>query len=181
MPHQRKTIREAIKAAIVAGSTAAGSRVFESRIVPWRTQELPAISVYTDDETVDPDSKSTAPRELDRGLQLAIEVAVIASADVDDALDALAFEIERIMDRDETFGGVCSGSILSTTEFGLKVDGERPMGLMRMVYSVRYFTYAPDADDVPLDDFKTADIVHNLSNEQHENDQANDRLEDLDL
>lgn len=181
--HQRQVIREAVQAALKGASpnynTSAGARVQETRLGPHKQAELPAVAVYTLDESVDVAASGNSPRELARNLDLAVEGWARASSDVDDSLDALALEIERAMHADPTFGGTVADSMLGATEIGMKLDGDRPMGCVRLVYSVRYYTFAPDAADVTLDRFDTADIQYNLAGAQEEDDRANDILENL--
>jgi hypothetical protein len=177
MAHERTEIREAVVAQLIAASTAAGSRVYETRLAPIRTAELPAISVYVDSETVRPDSMSSAPRELKRTAELAIEAWARADADVDDVLDALALEIETAMDSDVNLDETAFNSVLSSTEVKISMDGDRPMGVVRLVYAVVYHT--DQRVDAPDDDFDKADVKFSLENEQDEADQANDSLEDI--
>lgn len=176
--HQRQLIREAARAALV-GKTAAGERVCSTRVVPYRRGELPAIAVYTLEESVDPDSVSSAPRELARDLDLAIEAAVRAGETVDDDLDGLAWEIERAIHADETLGGTASDCVLSETTIDVLDEGDQLTGVVRLVFRVRYYTYAPDPDDVELEDFQTADIRHSLGGAVETNDQAHNHLENL--
>lgn len=178
MLHRRQLIREAAAAAL-KGKTDAGDRVYETRLVPYRLLELPAIAVYSLDESTEEASRSTAPRELERDLELAIEGAVKQGENVDDAMDALALEIERVMHADPTLGGVASDTFLSGTEFFVDVESDRPAGVIRLVYRTRYYTQAPDPADVQLDDFATADIRTSLAGKDHQDDQAHDRLENL--
>lgn len=174
--HQRQIIREAfaaqIKGAEPAFKTAAGPRVFETRMVPWRTQELPAISVYSGDESVD-DQKS-APRELKRTVDMTIEATVIASADLDDALDALALEIERAMHADPTLGGAASDTVLKRTTIGTMVEGNRPLGAVQLVYETTYYTNAPEAEDTLLDDLETVHTRTSIGGLQGAAEQAED-------
>lgn len=180
MAHQRQLIREAAAAALVAANTAAGSRVYETRQIPHRKLELPAIAVYTLQESVDADSASTAPRWLIRQVQLLIEAIVKPGANVDDTLDAICLEIERAMHADETLGGTCWKSILSSTELDYFEEGDKEIGLAKLIYSVTYETQAPDADDVELDDLSTIAINYSLNGEQpDEDDQAQDLIENL--
>lgn len=159
MPHQRKLIREAVKAALVAAGTAAADRVFETRLVPWRTAQLPAISVYSRSE--DGITVESEPRVLRRPLSLVIEGVVIANQDVDDALDALSLEIERAMHADPTLGDVCGDSYLASVELGMMdVEGARPMGAVQLVYAVTYRTGAPEAEDVTLDPLEEARVSY---------------------
>jgi hypothetical protein len=180
--HQRQLIREAAKAALV-GKTGAGARVYETRVVPFKRLELPAIAVYTLEENVDPASRSTAPRELKRTVDLAIEAAVKQGENIDDALDAIALEIERALHADETLGGAASDSILSSTEIDVLEDGDRLVGVVTLVYSVTYYTDAPAAEDAAageLVDLARVDVRHNLGGSVDVNDEARDRLEGLD-
>lgn len=174
--HQRQIIREAVRDRLLGSNTVAEDRVFKSRVLPYGELELPAIAVYSRTEPVDPDSKNTAPRELTRNLQLVIEGVVKLSEDVDDALDALALEIERAVDRDPTFGGAASDAILSSTDVTIEEDGDQPTGVVILTYTITYYTQAPEAEDVPLDEFRTADIRHNLGGAVHPDNEARDRV-----
>ncbi len=161
-------------------ATAAGARVTSSRRAPNDTDELPCISVYTDSEQIDPASQNTNPRELKRRPVLAIEawVKVPAGGDVDAALDAIALEIETAMDGDDTLDDTASESILESTETGVKLDGARPMGCIRLEYATVYRTDLRIAE--PEDDFDEAATDYSLNGEQpDEDDQAHDLVEDI--
>jgi hypothetical protein len=157
MAHRRQLIREAIKAALLS-QTAAGIRVYETRKVPAKRLELPSIAIYTLQESINPDSKNRAPRELTRNVSVAIGAAVKEGENVDDAMDDIALEIERVMHADETFGGVCGDSILSETEMDVSEIGDQPIGIVILTYSVTYYTTAPEAEDTDLDDFESAGV-----------------------
>lgn len=181
MAHQRKLIRDAVKAALIGTApgyaTAAGARVESQRVFAWKENQLPAISVYTVEEPVDPSSRNTAPRTLKRNLQLAIECAVKAGTNVDDAIDALAEQVERAMHFDETFGGVCGDSILSATDIEVATEGGLLVGMCRLLYAVTYNTGAPEAEDLELDNFESAGIRTNLSNGQDVEDEPLNEVE----
>ncbi len=182
--HQRQIIRGAVQAILLA-KTAAGAQVFKTRMVPYRKLELPAIAIYALQEPVDPESKNAAPRELTRNLQLVVEAAVKADEGVDDALDAIALEIERAMHADPTLGGAASDALLSNTELTVVEESqgrmlEQPLGIATLTYAVRYYTYAPDAADVTLDDLRTVDAKTSLGGAVAAGDQAEDKLQDLD-
>jgi hypothetical protein len=180
MPHLRQTIRETVKALLVAASTGAATRVFETRVVPWRTVELPAISVYTLDETSA--HNNTAPRELTRELTLEIVAAVRATTDVDDQLDDLALQIERAMHRDWTLGNVVADSVLASTEIGVESSGDKPIGMVRLNYTITYRTNVPEDEDVAdlLTDLQEVDTKFNVGGGQDPRDQAEDDLTGLD-
>lgn len=171
MTHQRKIIRHAVREALkqsdlITPIVAAG-KVQASRVVRWLPRDLPAIAIWTAEEAVDEDSRTTAPRELTRNLQLVIESAMVVDSKedlddevpaIDDDLDDLAEAIERTVHRDETFGGVTSDCILSGTVIDLFEEGSNIIASMRMTWDVKYYTMAPEPEDVQLDNFERANI-----------------------
>lgn len=177
MAHPRQLIRHAVAAALT-GATAAGANVYKTRVLPFRRNGLPAVAVYTLTESVRTDEKS-APRELERRTELVVEGAVQAASteNADDALDALALEIEAALHADPTFGGTAADSILSSTEIDVAGEGEQMIGVVKLTYEVTYYAYADVG--TTLDDFKTANIRHNLGNAVHPDNEAVDRVSGL--
>lgn len=156
--HERQMLREATIAALL-NKTAAGPRVYKSRRAPIPEATLPVIHVYTDQEPVDDNSGKTAPRELTRRPDLVIEAWVVASADVEDSLDAIALQIETAMDADRFLDGCAFNSWLSNTELGVSVQGARPMGAAQLTYSVIYHTdQRTQATDDARDHYVVSDI-----------------------
>jgi hypothetical protein len=107
-PLQRQVVRERTVAQLM-GRTAAGDRVYPSRVVPYRREQpLPAISVYTLAEVGVPLGNMSA-FQFQESLQLTIEAVVereTAEGDTADArlradvcapLDALCAEIEQAL------------------------------------------------------------------------------------
>lgn len=178
--HPRQKIREAAKAALV-GKTAAGAKVYETRTVPFRLVDCPAISVYTPGDSVDVDrSLQSSTRTLDRTLTLEIVAAVKGGGNVDDDLDAIALEIERAMHLDWTLGGTCADSILTDTETDVKKDGDQFIGFVLLEYTVFYTSEAPDHSEAPdLDALESVDVRYSLKNQQAPADRANDLITGL--
>lgn len=174
MAHQRKLIRDAVVAALT-DATAAGEQVEATRVIPYRKSTLPAIAVYTLKEATDRDSANTAPRRLRRELELEIAAVVAPSDRMDDALDALAVEIEAAMDADRELGGTCADSFLESTTIEPLADGDSIMGLMTMTYVVTYQTEAV-ADASAADDFLRVGATQNLGNAQPAGDRATDQF-----
>lgn len=175
MPHPRKLIRHAVVTQLT-GATAAGARVFKARMVPFKQGELPAVAVYTPDEEIET-TRSTAPRELERALQLVVEVVTASGSpsDVDDSADDLSEQVEAAIDADPTLDGTATDTILARVESDVFSESGKNHGLVRLTFTVFYETYAPMTAPA-ADDFVTADIRHNLNGEQASADQANDRL-----
>lgn len=174
--HQRKLIRDAVVAQLT-GKTDAELRVYPTRELPLKVAELPAVCIYTLEETVSPESRSSSPRRLTRSLQLGVEIIVRATEAVDDALDALSLQVEVAIDADPRFGDTCIDSILSSVQIGIDNEGNRPTGRCLMSYAVEYETEAPAAADQPaLPDFERAHVETNLSGDQAAADRAVDDI-----
>lgn len=171
MSHQRQVIRDAVKAALVS-RTMAGTNVFATRFIPLQTVQLPALTVYTLNEDVDPESinRTRGPsRELWRTAKMMIEGTVIASGTTDnpdDVMDTFAAQIEKAMNADETFGGVCDRSIMESTEIDVLEVGKKAVGVVALTYSVLYQTWAPDDADTNLNDFEGVKIDYQIPSSQ---------------
>jgi hypothetical protein len=168
MPHHRQLIRAAA-VDMLTGQTDAGSRVYRTRSLPVRKIPLPAISVYTLEELVTPESVDTAPRELTRELPLLIEGWVRAGENVDDAMDELAVQIEAAMHADPYLRDTAAESILDSTVMEVIEDGDREMGLIVLTYAVTYRTLAPEAP-TNLDEFLTAPTKYRVPGTTDAND-----------
>lgn len=149
--HPRRLLRDAIVATLT-GVTSAGARVTKTRRDPIRLQDLPQISVYTLEETVDDASALMAPRELTRSTSIAVVAHVIDadSAPVDDAMDAIALEIETAMASNRYLSGTAGGhgAILTRTEIDIlsSENGDPIVGVIRLIYSATYYTLEVDPD-----------------------------------
>lgn len=187
MSHQRQQIREAAKTVLIGAltvddvttyATSAETRVYETRLLPLTRLKLPAISVYTMEESsTDNDS---APRILTRSMRMALEIAVQQGTNIDDSMDAICVQAERAMHADPTLGGTCGDSVLTSSEFEITEENNKFTGVVTLVYTVTYETFAPDPDDVDLtDDFSTVSVVREMSTEDNsaDEDQANDFFE----
>lgn len=158
--HHRTIVRRAVRD-LLKGKTTAGERVDTTRVDTWRDNELPAISVYTTVEDVDDASIETAPRELTRDVEVEVVGVVSSSERMDDAMDALALQIETVMHADPFLGGVAGDSILTGTEANIHNEGKRLIGIVVLTYKVTYRTLAPEAPD-GLDDFLKADTHYDV-------------------
>jgi len=177
MAHQRKLIRNATVAQLLAAGTAAGSRIESTRMIPHRRYEGTALGVYTPEETVENTETRTAPRELYRMATLVIEGVVAASsgAEAADALDDLAEQVEAALDADDTLGRTCEESLLQSTDLEVAEDGQKTVGLLRLTYSAFYHQFAPTAVSAP-DAFLTANVKTNLGGVVAPADQAEDTI-----
>lgn len=182
----RKAIRKKV-AEILKGTTDAGDKVFPNASVPAWEEELPAILIYPRSEPAG--EYATAPRELERDLDLTIEIVAKGpevneegdepdEKSLEDILDDIAEQVECEMSRDETLGGTCDDSILTNTEFEFEGAGGLPIGSARLTYSVTYYTHSPRSVDkqIEINDLEGHDIEYNIS-EDSDTREAEDTLD----
>lgn len=136
MSHARTQIRNAVRVLLQA-YTSVGSNVYESRIYPLNDPKLPAILIYTKEETL-LDQSMSKPRTMQRQVQLVIEIYAKASNNVDETIDNLAAEIEQLLGGDPTIGGKAKDSMLVTTEIQFSDEGEKPIAIGILSYAVHY-------------------------------------------
>ena len=138
MAHVRKAIREHVVTTITSLSTT-GSNVYETRYFPLQTGNLPALIVYTLDETVEDYTLGQNTRTQFRALNLIIEAHCRGTANIDDTLDTIAEEVEEAMVTDITRGGNAQDTKLVATEVDFDTASQKT-GLMRLTYLISYNT-----------------------------------------
>lgn len=136
MTHARTQIRQAV-VNLLKDNTAAGSRVYASRVYALDDPKLPALLVFTPQEGMGNPSMQR-PRTQQRNLQLVIEGYVKARGDIDAEADALALEVEQIIGADPTLGGLVKDATLDTTSTQLSGEGEKPVAIISLTFAVLY-------------------------------------------
>lgn len=165
MSHPRKAIRQAAVQLLLAGATAAGQHVFDSRVRRLPTSLLPALLVYTRSDKVDKNA-ADAPRIYLRQVELAIEV-VVAADNMVDAMDDLCREVEVLLENNETLGGL--GEVAyAGTEIELDGEADPPVAIAVMTFVVEY---EDDIKTAVTGDYTGANVTWNLTtppDQQHE-------------
>ena len=154
MTHVRRRIRDHVAARLADAARdpdpatgrpglLLGVSTHRSRIYPAAP---PAVAVYTlsedaDTEGVDP---GRAPPRWIRRVDLAVELLAAADPDVDDALDDLAENVERVLARDLTFGRLAVRADLAATDIEIVEDAATPLAAATLVYRAEYRTAADD-------------------------------------
>jgi hypothetical protein len=138
MPHARKSIRDAVASLLIAGSTSAGSNVFTNRPNRAWQSELPAIFIQSGSESANPRALNVT--NYRRTLDLKIELKIEENDTTDDDLDALALQVETIMNANQLLG--LSGTVTSVVYQGsdptITSEGEQTIGVLVMNYQVQY-------------------------------------------
>jgi hypothetical protein len=133
MSHTRQDIRDAV-VTLLSGATSAGTNVYANRETRAWESELPALFIYTKEETADP--RDLSGRQSIRTLQLVVECKVVATENVDDDLDTLIDEVEDLLN---TANIVNVLSVLyKNTEITLDSESETEKGVGIINYELKY-------------------------------------------
>jgi hypothetical protein len=142
MAHVRQQIRSQMATLLTSGVALVSSRVYNSRVYPLTEAKLPAITVYAGAEQ---SSLMTLGRKtLMRTLTVNVDVYALATANLDNDLDAICVQVEEVA-ADFTLNGLAKTTVLSGTEIDFSGEAEQPVGVARLNFSVEYCT---DIDDV---------------------------------
>lgn len=134
--HTRKQIKAAIFN-ILKNNTSVGSKVYLNRPNPISENDLPAIFIYSQDETSI--EANLSEKKYRRTLNLAIEARSSHSTNVDELLDDLSEEIETLMNSDLTLQGLCTNITLTSSEFDQGTNESRKIiGAIRLNFEIKY-------------------------------------------
>jgi hypothetical protein len=85
-------------------------------------------------------------RTLARELSLSVDAYVRVNDTFDDTIDALCVEIEETIAADYTLNGLVKDTILTSTEIDFDGEAEKPVGVARLTYTIRYVTTIGDVE-----------------------------------
>lgn len=132
----RRRIRDAAVTALT-GLPTTGARVFASRVHDLQDAELPALRIYTDEESIAIASLGIARRREHR-LNLIVECCAKTHA-FDAQLDAMLREVYGAIDANQGLGGAKSVEPQSV-ETEITGDAERNIGVARVNFEALYYT-----------------------------------------
>lgn len=144
MSHLRQLIRSNIVSTLT-GNTSAGSNVFSTRYYPIEQGKLPAIAVFTMSEGTDYATISYPRRQI-RTLDVAVELFVSATSNIDNTLDALAVQVEELLQNDVTRGGYAKNTDIVSFSADFDGSGEKPVGVGRFTVRVTYTNMENDVE-----------------------------------
>lgn len=166
MSAARKAIRHKIVELLKAEPQLAfGDRVFANRATPLDEGDLPAVLVYTLEESAEIFDE---PRRYRRTCQVAVEIAARQAVGdtppaLDDELDDLCEAIEARLCADERLDGTAIDSRLAGTEFEYEGEGRRVIAAARMKFEVDFFSEAPEDKSGDLDPLERAGVDYDLA------------------
>lgn len=135
--HAREVLRDAV-AALVTGLTTTGARVYQSRVYPLESTELPCLLVYLGDEAIEYLTMDN-PRMQERRLDIIIEGHAVANADIDEVLDDMAEQIETAIGAAPVLYNT-AGVMLTSVTHDSNGSGNQPAGIVRLTYMALYCT-----------------------------------------
>ncbi len=139
--------------------TDAKSSVYSNRVLPVWQKELPAILVYTRNETRE--LLVSAPKIYKCNMTLAIEILTEGDNTIDDTLDIIASQVEYAMNQDFTLGGLAHEVLFEGIDFTVQHNGENLVGSAVIQYTVPYELDA-NADACGLKDLNTINAEWNM-------------------
>jgi hypothetical protein len=134
--HLRQQIRERV-GTLLTGLTTTGGRVYQSRVYPVAAANLPGLTLYTAEESAEIMTLGS-PRRSERTLSLIVEARAKATTNLDDTLDTICKEVEIAMAADPTLNGLVNDHHLARTSIELAGEGEQPVGVATMEFTIMY-------------------------------------------
>ena len=131
--HPRIKIRQKIKE-LLTGLEITQDRVFTSLVSSLQDEQLPAIVIRTNNETVE---EATIAGEL-RSLSLAIEICVKAADNFNDTADDIALNVEDKLKQNQQLNKYWQSLKLENTEIQNNSEGETPVTSAVLNYQLLY-------------------------------------------
>lgn len=144
MSHVRQQIRDRI-ATLVTGLPTTGNNVYKMRRYALDDSKLPAILVYTMDESSS--LITIGNRTINRTINVSVEIlASGSSSTIQDTIDTLCVNVEEAIGNDYQLNGLAKSCILTSTEVDIVTDGEKPISSARLVFACEYITAINDVE-----------------------------------
>lgn len=145
--HFRRQLREATATA-VTGLTTTGTRVYQSRLYPLQTTDLPCLVVTTDGDKRDY-LTGHYPEQVEAEVIVRIDGYAMATTNLDDTLDLISKEVEIAICTAINSGSLADFVELAGTVIDESVVGNQPVGKVSMAYRMKVIILA-NAPDVIL-------------------------------
>ncbi len=139
MTHPRTNIRQAVAQQLQ--DNIQNVTIFKGRAIPIFDQDIPAILVYTDHETIKEERWDTdGCGELTRELDLFVEAIDIGKDELDDKLDELAQQIEQALDGWTVPDKKNAVLRFAETNTSHDIMGDKIYGAVQLRYTLTYMT-----------------------------------------
>jgi hypothetical protein len=135
MAHKRSDIRSAL-VSIISGNTNAGTNVYANRSIPTWQSELPVILIYVQNETAT--RRAISSSQSIRDINVRIEIIEEDNDTLDSALDAIALQVENLLEANTNLNATASSIVLTGTDIETDAIGEKLVGKCILNYQVKY-------------------------------------------
>jgi hypothetical protein len=125
---------------LLTGLNTTASRVYESRVYPLGSANLPGLLIFTKSEESEPVTIGSGTRTMLRNLSLVVEGYVKATSNFDDVVDNIAQEVETVLANNLTLSGKAKDLYLESTEINFDGEGDQPVAVISMNYRIQYMT-----------------------------------------
>lgn len=163
---------------LLSNRTEAKENVKISSTPPIQIEDLPAIRIYSTNESVN--RFNEAPKNYKRDLTVAVEC--LDTADNDDQLDMrleiLGEQVETLMEIDETLGRIANKLELTGVAYQYEADAQSPVGSIILTFNIEFFTFAQR--ESVLDDYLSTGVKWEVGHNNSSSDgviDAEDRLQ----
>jgi hypothetical protein len=134
MPHAREQIRNAVVTA-VTGLTTTGTRVYASRVLPLTATDLPALCVYTRQDSPDY-TRGTAQNRPARLLDVRVQGFV--DGDDQSVLDDIAAEVETAIYGNAPLAALTRLIWLADQSMSVDGEGETLISVIDIGFNMQY-------------------------------------------
>lgn len=142
MAHARQQIRGAVVDAIKSAVAEVDNRVYPNRVKVLADIHLPAVCVYTMNETQERLSNEVVQRSVD----INIECVVKESDTYDNTLDDIAVGVETALKNVSNAGTVVQYINPVSHEITMQIEGEKPIAKLTILAQAVYTTAFGVAD-----------------------------------
>lgn len=134
--HYREFIRTTIENKLL-NNTLAGTNVFVMRAYPVSKSNVPAIIIYTNEETSEPNTIGTPGTSL-RELTLSVEIYVKKQVNPDSEIDTIAEQVETILGANNDLDGDVKLIEYEGVEIESNGEGDNLFFVATMEFSIIY-------------------------------------------
>lgn len=146
MAHARQTIINTLVTKLT-GLTTTGSNVFTWHPYSLQDDQLPAVMIMTDSETI-VDESTTLPRKYLRELSVSISGYCSSTTSPLTTLNNISEEVEEVINADPTLGISIMDVRLVNTSFDTEQAGDYPIGRVTLEYVLMYRTDSTDSSNL---------------------------------
>ena len=139
MPIARQQIRDATVTALT-GLTTTQTRVYPSRVYPFSASQLPGLTVYTQNEALEPHAMGR-PIKLKHELDVVIEAYVKKTADFDETIDTITGEIETAVAQNSALQSLVKLILPVDISIEFMDNGDQPVAVATITYRALFFTH----------------------------------------